>query len=111
MQDPVTPFFDPNIHFRWFILIGRSFLSMTSLSLSEIMFMKFMYIHKWSQMAMKDDNMISLILWRTNILLTSIITMQCNILEDIECNPIYKTITGTNDCQSPSYISDNSVKM
>ena len=84
---------------------------MTSLSLSELMLLKCMYIHKWSVMAMKDDNMISLILWKTNLLLTGLMTMQCNILENVGCNPIYKSITGANDCQLPSHISNNSVKM
>ena len=84
---------------------------MTSLLLSELMLVKCMYIHKWSVMAMKDDNMIALILWRTNTLLTGVLTMQANILEDVKCNPVYKSLTGTNDCQLSSQISENSVKL
>ena len=84
---------------------------MTSLLLSELMLLKCMYICKWSMMAMKDDNMISLIIWRTNVLLSGLVIMQSIILEDVTCNPIYKSITGTNDCGLPAQVSENSINM
>ena len=68
----------------WFLLNGRIFISMISLSLSELMILKSLYIYKWSMMAMKDDNLISKIILRINILLSSLITLQTTMLDDTE---------------------------
>ena len=84
---------------------------MISLSLSELMLVKCMYIFKWSVMAMKDDNLISLIIWRLNILLSGLVTMQSIVLDEPACNHIYKSLTGTNHYQLPTQVSENSMKM
>ena len=74
----------------WFILNGRIFVSMISLSISEMIVLRVMYICNWSVMAMKDDNLYSRIILRTNVLLTSLITLQSTVLDDGSCNPIHK---------------------
>ena len=79
----------------WFLLNGRIFISMISLLLSERMILKSLYLCKWSTMAMKDDNLISTIILRINILLSSLITLQVTMLDDTTCNFIEKTITGS----------------
>ena len=69
----------------WFLLNGRIFISMISLLLSELMILKSLYICKWSTMAMKDDNLISTIILKINILLSSLITLQVTMLDDTTC--------------------------
>ena len=86
----------------WFIINARLYVCMISLLLSELMILKCMYICKWSVMAMKDDNLISSVILRTNILLSSLITMQTTMLDDGTCNWIYKTITGENEFRLPT---------
>ena len=95
----------------WFLLNGRIFVSMISLLLSEMMILKSMYICRWSIMAMKDDNLISKVVLRINILLSSLITLQVTMLDDDTCNPIENTITGRYDMQLPTEICTNSIKL
>ena len=97
----------------WFIFNGRIFVSMISLLISEMIILKSMYICNWSVMAMKDDNLYSLIILRTNILLTCLITLQSTVLDDGSCNPIHKSLMFKvyNDPRIPSEICLNSLKM
>ena len=95
----------------WFLLNGRIFISMISLSLSELMILKSLYIYKWSMMAMKDDNLISKIILRINILLSSLITLQATMLDDTTCNFIEKSITGRYEMQLPTQICTSSIKL
>ena len=97
----------------WFFLNGRMFISMISLLLSELMILKSLYICKWSIMAMKDDNLISKIILRINILLSSLITMQATMLDDTTCNFIEKTITGRYEMpyEKPTQICESSIKL
>ena len=95
----------------WFFLNGRMFTSMISLLLSELMILKCMYIWKWSIMAMKDDNLISKIILRINILLSSLITLQATMLDDTTCNSIEKSLTGRYEMQLPTQICTNSIQL
>ena len=95
----------------WFLLNGRIFISMISLLLSELMILKCMYIWKWSIMAMKDDNLISKIILRINILLSSLITLQATMLDDTTCNSIEKSLTGRYEMQLPTQICTNSIQL
>ena len=95
----------------WFFLNGRIFISMISLLLSELMILKCMYIWKWSIMAMKDDNLISKIILRINILLSSLITLQATMLDDTTCNSIEKSLTGRYEMQLPTQICTNSIQL
>ena len=95
----------------WFFLNGRIFISMISLLLSELMILKCMYIWKWSIMAMKDDNLISKIILRINILLSSLITLQVTMLDDTTCNFLEKSITGRYEMQLPTQICTNSIQL
>ena len=95
----------------WFLLNGRIFISMISLSLSELMILKSLYIYKWSMMAMKDDNLISKIILRINILLSSLITLQTTMLDDTTCNSIEKSITGRYQMHSPTQICTRSITL
>ena len=95
----------------WFLLNGRIFISMISLLLSELMILKCMYIWKWSTMAMKDDNLISKIILRINILLSSLITLQTTMLDDTTCNSIEKSITGRYQMHSPTQICTRSITL
>ena len=95
----------------WFFLNGRIFISMISLLLSELMILKCMYIWKWSTMAMKDDNLISKIIWRINILLSSLITLQATMLDDTTSNSIEKSLTGRYEMQLPTQICTNSIHL
>ena len=95
----------------WFFLNGRMFTSMISLLLSELMILKCMYIWKWSMMAMKDDNLISKIILRINILLSSLITLQATMLDDATCNSIEKSLTGRYEMQSPTQTCTNSLQL
>ena len=97
----------------WFIFNGRIFMSMISLLISEMIILKSMYICNWSVMAMKDDNLYSLIILRTNILLTCLITLQSTVLDDGSCNPIHKSLMFKvyNNPRIPSEICLNSLKM
>ena len=95
----------------WFLLNGRIFISMISLLLSELMILKCMYIWKWSIMAMKDDNLISKIILRINILLSSLITLQATMLDDTTCNSIEKSITGRYEMQLPTQICTFSIEL
>jgi hypothetical protein len=99
----------------WYILNGRIFLSMISLLLSELMILKsrerMPFNFKWSVKVLKDDNLIAKLLLGINILLTSLSTLQATMLDDYTCNPIYKTLSGRNDMQSPTQICTNSLKL
>ena len=97
----------------WFIFNGRIFLSMISLLIGEMIVLRSMYICNWSVMAMKDDNLYSLIILRTNILLTGLITLQATVLDDGSCNSIHKSVMDKlyNDPRIPSEICINSLKM
>ena len=95
----------------WFFLNGRMFISMISLLLSELMILKCMYIWKWSIMAMKDDNLISKIILRINILLSSLITLQATMLDDTTCNSIEKSLTGRYEMQLPTQTCTNSIQL
>ena len=95
----------------WFFLNGRMFISMISLLLSELMILKCMYIWKWSIMAMKDDNLISKIILRINILLSSLITLQATMLDDTTCNSIEQSLTGRYEMQLPTQICTNSIQL
>ena len=95
----------------WFLLNGRIFISMISLLLSELMILKCMYIWKWSIMAMKDDNLISKMILRINILLSSLITLQATMLDDTTCNSIEKSLTGRYEMQLPTQICTNSIHL
>ena len=95
----------------WFLLNGRIFISMISLLLSELMILKSLYICKWSIMAMKDDNLISKIILRINILLSSLITLQATMLDDFTCNLIEKTITGRYEMHLPTQICTSSIRL
>ena len=95
----------------WFFLNGRIFISMISLLLSELMILKSLYIYKWSMMAMKDDNLISKIILRINILLSSLITLQATMLDDTTCNSIEKSLTGRYEMQLPTQICTNSIQL
>ena len=95
----------------WFLLNGRIFVSMISLLLSELMILKSLYICKWSIMAMKDDNLISKIILRINILLSSLITLQVTMLDDTTCNFLETTITGRHKMQLPTQICTSSIKL
>ena len=95
----------------WFFLNGRMFISMISLLLSELMILKCMYIWKWSIMAMKDDNLISKMILRINILLSSLITLQTTMLDDTTCNSIEKSITGRYQMQLPTQICTRSITL
>ena len=94
----------------WFIINARLYVCMISLLLSELMILKCMYICKWSVMAMKDDNLISTVILRTNILLSSLITMQTTMLDDGTCNWIYKSLTGEYEVKLPTEICTNSLE-
>ena len=95
----------------WFLLNGRIFISMISLLLSELMILKSLYICKWSIMAMKDDNLISKIILRINILLSSLITLQATMLDDTTCNSIEKSLTGRYEMQLPTQTCTNSIQL
>ena len=95
----------------WFFLNARIFISMISLLLSELMIIKCMYIWKWSIMAMKDDNLISKIILRINILLSSLITLQATMLDDTTCNSIEQSLTGRYEMQLPTQICTNSIQL
>jgi hypothetical protein len=97
--------------FAWFLFNGRIFLSMISLLLSELMILKSLYICKWSIMAMKDDNLISKIVFRINILLSSLITLQATMLDDNTCNSFKKTYTGRYEMELPTQICTSSLKL
>ena len=70
------------------------FVAMISLLLSEIMLLKSIYALKWSVMAMKDDNLISLLILNINLVLTGLLTLQVRMLDDSTCNPIYNYLSG-----------------
>ena len=97
----------------WFFLNGRIFISMISLLLSELMILKSLYICKWSIMAMKDDNLISKIILRINILLSSLLTLQATMLDDTTCNFLEKTLTGRYEMpnEKPTQICTSSIKL
>ena len=97
----------------WFFLNGRIFISMISLLLSELMILKSLYICKWSIMAMKDDNLISKIIFRINILLSSLLTLQATMLDDTTCNFLEKTLTGRYEMpnEKPTQICSSSIKL
>ena len=95
----------------WLFLNGRIFVSMTSLLLSELMILKSIYICKWSIMAMKDDNLISKIVFRINILLSSLITLQATMLDDNTCNSFKKTYTGRYEMELPTQICTISLNL
>ena len=99
----------------WFILNGRIYISMISLMLSELMILKsrerMPFKFKWTLKAMKDDNLIAKTILGSNILLTSLITLQATMLDDHTCNPIYKTLSGRDDLQSPTQICTHSLKL
>ena len=67
---------------------------MISLLLSEMMLLKSLYAWKWSVMAMKDDNLISLLILNTNLVLTGLLTLQVRMLDDKTCNPINNYLSG-----------------
>ena len=69
---------------------------MISLLLSEMMLLKSIYAWKGSVMAMKDDNLISLLILNTNLVLTGLLTLQSRMLDDSTCNPIYIYLSGNN---------------
>ena len=99
----------------WFILNGRIYISMISLMLSELMILKsrerMPFKFKWTLKAMKDDNLIAKTILGFNILLTGLITLQATMLDDHTCNPIYKTLSGRDDLQSPTQICTHSLKL
>jgi hypothetical protein len=97
--------------FAWFLFNGRIFLSMISLLLSELIIFKSLYICKWSIMAMKDDNLISKIIFRINILLSSFITLQATMLDDNTCNSFKKTYTGRYEMELPTQICTISLNL
>ena len=103
---PITPAFA-----IWFVINIRLYLCMISLSLSELIILKSMYVCKWSVMAMKDDNFISSIILRTNVLLSSLMTFQTVMLDDGTCTPIYKGLSNEHNFQLPTKICSVSLNL
>ena len=87
------------------------FVAMISLLLSEMMLLKSIYAWKWSVMAMKDDNLISIIILNTNFVLTGLLTLQVRMLDDSTCNPIYNYLSGNNQVQLPTELCINSLAL
>ena len=70
-----------------------------------------MYAWKWSVMAMKDDNLISLIIFNTNLLLSGLVTLQVMMLNDTTCNPIYNYLSGNNQIQISTEMCSTSLAL
>ena len=87
------------------------FVAMISLLLSEMMLLKSMYAWKWSVMAMKDDNLISLTIFNTNLLLSGLVTLQVMMLNDTTCNPIYNYMSGNSPVLIPTQICSTSLAL
>ena len=87
------------------------FVAMISLLLSEMMLLKSMYAWKWSVMAMKDDNLISLIIFNINLLLSGLVTLQVMMLNDKTCNPIYNYMSGNSPVLIPTRICSTSLAL
>ena len=87
------------------------FVAMISLLLSEMMLLKSMYAWKWSVMAMKDDNLISLIIFNINLLLSGLATLQVMMLNDKTCNTIYNYMSGNSPVLIPTRICSTSLAL
>ena len=87
------------------------FVANISLLFCEMMLFKSMYAWKWSVMAMKDDNLISLLILNTNLVLTGLVTLQVRMLDDTTCNPIYNYLSGNNQVQIPTEMCSTSLAL
>ena len=87
------------------------FVAMISLLLSEMMLLKSVYAWKWSVMAMKDDNLISSIIFNTNLLLSGLVTLQVMMLNDTTCNPIYNYMSGYSPAPMPTQMCSTSLAL
>ena len=87
------------------------FVANISLLLCEMMLLKSMYAWKWSLMALKDDNLISLIIFNTNLLLSGLLTLQVVMLNDTTCNPIYNYMCGYSPAPIPTEICSTSLAL
>ena len=87
------------------------FVAMISLLLSEMMLLKSIYAWKWSVMAMRDDNLISLLILNANLVLSGLLTFQAWMLDDSTCNPIYNYLSGYNQVQLPTEMCSTSVAL
>ena len=87
------------------------FVAMISLLLSEIMLLKSIYALKWSVMAMKDDNLISLLILNANLVLSGLLTLQAWMLDDSTCNPISNYLSGYNQVQIPTEMCSTSLAL
>ena len=87
------------------------FVANISLLFCEMMLLKSMYAWKWSVMAMKDDNLISLIIFNSNLLLSGLLTLQVMMLNDTTCNPIYNYMSGYSPAPIPTQICSTSLAL
>ena len=60
---------------------------------------------------MKDDNLISLLISNTNLVLTGLVTLQVRMLDDTTCNPIYNYLSGNNQVQTPTEMCSTSLAL
>ena len=53
-------------------------------------------------MAMTDDNLIATIIFRTNLLLSGLISFQGIVLDDGSCDTLYNNLAGQPNVQAPT---------
>ena len=86
----------------FYVFLVKLFFSLIPLTLSEMMLVKYLYILKWSSMAMVDDNLIATVIFRTNVLLSGLVFLPGIVLEDGSCNEFYKVLAGQPNFQVPT---------
>ena len=87
---------------KFYVALLKVLTTMISLTLSEMMMVKCLYILKWSSMAMADDNLIATVIFRTNVLLNGLFVLPGIVLEDGSCNEFYKVLAGQPNFQVPT---------
>ena len=86
----------------FYVALLKVLTTMISLTLSEMMMVKCLYILKWSSMAMVDDNLVATVIFRTNVLLSGLFILPGIALGDGSCNEFYKVLAGQPNIQMPT---------